>query len=343
MQCPNCGKEAININGREICLDCGIEIAQNISASADSSTDVQSADTSLEIDDSVFKDTSTEGDIDTSLDGGREEISSFGTDLEQSSPEQFVSGETRDNLGGEGSSSPEETDIANDQLSNDDTKGSLQVPRPEEKTTVSDVSEEEKTAEKQEGEDIPVFAAVEKEELPKLNLGNPRSEKFEEIESEPFSETNLQTSDIKPEKGSFEEPEDSISEIGLTKLTKGGGQSEIKAQEDISQKKEDLLDNFPNNLQVSNFSQMPKVDSINYGNVYATNQTPKNFSNQGFSNISNTEILPVRGITGKMTFKRALSVLVVFIILLTIFGILWFFRGKVLNLVNIKELTESVE
>jgi hypothetical protein len=26
MQCPNCGKEAINVNGRYVCLDCGIEI-----------------------------------------------------------------------------------------------------------------------------------------------------------------------------------------------------------------------------------------------------------------------------------------------------------------------------
>lgn len=26
MQCPNCGKEAINVNGRYVCLDCGVEI-----------------------------------------------------------------------------------------------------------------------------------------------------------------------------------------------------------------------------------------------------------------------------------------------------------------------------
>lgn len=29
MQCPNCGKEALNVNGRYVCLDCGIEIATN--------------------------------------------------------------------------------------------------------------------------------------------------------------------------------------------------------------------------------------------------------------------------------------------------------------------------
>ncbi len=29
MQCPNCGKEALNVNGRYVCLDCGIEIAPN--------------------------------------------------------------------------------------------------------------------------------------------------------------------------------------------------------------------------------------------------------------------------------------------------------------------------
>ena len=32
MQCPNCGREAININGREICLDCGIEIARGVNS-----------------------------------------------------------------------------------------------------------------------------------------------------------------------------------------------------------------------------------------------------------------------------------------------------------------------
>lgn len=29
MQCPNCGKEALNVNGRYVCLDCGIEITPN--------------------------------------------------------------------------------------------------------------------------------------------------------------------------------------------------------------------------------------------------------------------------------------------------------------------------
>jgi len=28
MKCPNCGEEAVNINGRHICLDCGIEVSQ---------------------------------------------------------------------------------------------------------------------------------------------------------------------------------------------------------------------------------------------------------------------------------------------------------------------------
>lgn len=27
MQCPNCGKEALNVNGRYVCLDCGVEIS----------------------------------------------------------------------------------------------------------------------------------------------------------------------------------------------------------------------------------------------------------------------------------------------------------------------------
>lgn len=34
MQCPNCGKEALNVNGRYVCLDCGIEIAPNGSPAA---------------------------------------------------------------------------------------------------------------------------------------------------------------------------------------------------------------------------------------------------------------------------------------------------------------------
>lgn len=29
MQCPNCGKEAINVNGRYVCLECGIELSQS--------------------------------------------------------------------------------------------------------------------------------------------------------------------------------------------------------------------------------------------------------------------------------------------------------------------------
>lgn len=39
MQCPNCGREAININGREICLDCGIEIARGVTAAANEETE----------------------------------------------------------------------------------------------------------------------------------------------------------------------------------------------------------------------------------------------------------------------------------------------------------------
>lgn len=39
MQCPNCGVEAININGREICLDCGIEIASGVTPAANEETE----------------------------------------------------------------------------------------------------------------------------------------------------------------------------------------------------------------------------------------------------------------------------------------------------------------
>lgn len=35
MQCPNCGKEALNVNGKYVCLDCGIEVASPGAASND--------------------------------------------------------------------------------------------------------------------------------------------------------------------------------------------------------------------------------------------------------------------------------------------------------------------
>lgn len=47
MQCPNCGRESININGREICLDCGIEIA-HLSPQNFSNKQIQSSEPSLE-------------------------------------------------------------------------------------------------------------------------------------------------------------------------------------------------------------------------------------------------------------------------------------------------------
>lgn len=39
MQCPNCGKEALNINGRMICLDCGIEIASGVTPAVNEETE----------------------------------------------------------------------------------------------------------------------------------------------------------------------------------------------------------------------------------------------------------------------------------------------------------------
>ncbi|MCL4386914.1 MAG: hypothetical protein M1355_00710 [Patescibacteria group bacterium] len=43
MKCPNCGEEAVNINGRQICLDCGIEVAVS-DPSANTTVETEPAD-----------------------------------------------------------------------------------------------------------------------------------------------------------------------------------------------------------------------------------------------------------------------------------------------------------
>lgn len=61
MQCPNCGKEALNVNGKYVCLDCGIEVA------SPSDTGLAPVETP-QVSHTFSQDDSVGGDANTALD-----------------------------------------------------------------------------------------------------------------------------------------------------------------------------------------------------------------------------------------------------------------------------------
>jgi len=209
MQCPNCGKEALNINGRQICLDCGIEVAHGVSNAEPQSIEENTVEEKT-LSNVPPPPPKEEVVAQENLDNvGKDELEAKGSILPaQETKEKIATMEP----------TQESSQIEKEDLTEQSTESSIsEAPKIEEKDEglkksdvfTEEVSKEisasealppesasfEKSEESSpifedgaEGEKVNLIVAEKKEEAPKVDLTKPRSEDFENVEAKPISE-----------------------------------------------------------------------------------------------------------------------------------------------------------
>lgn len=347
MQCPNCGREAININGREICLDCGIEIAQSAAMPepAEEAMESSQINTAADISDNVFTDTSAF----KSENLEKEENISSGLNVpDQSSTEQPVAGESSLTE----IISPERTEVETESQIEVNPKEKIgEVTTQQESTIESPVEQRQEEAEEKSRE-IPVTVATEKEELPKVNLGSPQSKNFESVESKPMEEI-VPKEPVVPQAEIPSQIQPADTDFSSEELRPEMLKNESKETASQIEVSSNIPENAGTEVQSVPRQEIPQqaplfkpVDTISYGNVNLPDQAPgPSFSGSSFPGQSggNMEVLRAHGISGGRIFKKIFITTLTILILIAIFGIAYIYKNKFQNLINTATQEESAE
>lgn len=339
MQCPNCGKEALDINGRMICLDCGIEVAKGAPQNNLGETQpVQSEQTGgVPVSPVEAKEaTITSPSLDNTTNLPSE------SDSTVSSPEVQSGLQTDTSVGTESSELNEKNqeevakDIYNklnlDMPNNEPKEQTVQESLSDSQTTdVSSVSKAESVEPvlenlvSNEEEKVNITVVEKKEEAPSLNLTNAKSEELEKVEAKSVSEIVTK----EPETPVASEPQSVQTQAGQVETSFSEPQNIPQVQ---SSPKVQMPVDTISNVNVGNISQqvpMGQASSIFPGAQSGTN--------------TNMDVMPASGMARAGSIKKIVVIIIIVLFILGLFVAAYLYWDNFISLLGGDAPVEVIE
>lgn len=331
MKCPNCGKEALDINGRQICLDCGIEVAHGAPTEpkTENSEPVQAPGEKPAQEQPQIPETYDRTSMDSSKSKAPsisdvEPIPDLGPKPEvgvtEEKQEDKVADIIQDLQGGVSEEKPGREKVTED-LGTKEVETPTAQSEPVELEESENIETEMPSTEQsfetaEDGEKVGITVAKKKEEAPNLDLTNARSEELENVEAKPVSE-------IVPKEPDLNLNQNTTVENDKPPVPNVQGPEVYVNQNQTATP----VATTPETPKQQPQAQMP-VDSISFGNVEssaAPSSEPVPINYQGVKANTGMDVMPASGMARSGSIGKIIIIilLIVFVLALMVLGYLY--------------------